>query len=133
MGVRARNRARTLKQGATAAARRVEADIKVNQAAPTDGPSPSEGADSGSHNWLHITVEMPDATTTLDWILWEFDESAELWRIRTDVGTQSIATADSPDGSIIEISGAPRVFIQLLNFSGVFTEGVNVWLSGSSF
>lgn len=130
MATRERNRPESLKQGTTAADRRVLSAVKVNQAAPS---AATDGEDTGSNDWLHIMLEVPDAATSFDWLLWEYDEASELWAIRTDIGTPNVNTSDSPDLSVIQIVGSRRVYVQVLNMVGTFTSGVNLWLSGSTF
>ena len=127
---RARNKAEALVQGATAADRRALVEVQAVNAVPTLA---TDGVNAGSHDWLHIVIELLDAATSLEWELYTWDDASEKWTLRTDLGSTILAVADSPDGSIVQIAGASRVYLRFPTMTGTFTNGVNAWLSGSSF
>ena len=119
----------------TAAKRRARAGIDVTGSPDIDPTSSDPGYNTKSARWLQITVELPDATTTLDWELWLWDHVSAMWCLDTRLGTDGTvsitdADADNPQINLVEIPGVEKVFIKLDNGTGVFTNGANVWLAG---
>lgn len=127
---------RSLKPGDTAADRRVLAALKVANSAPTQGDR-SVGYDTHGQRWLHIEIYLPDVGTSVEWVLHVWSDVSEKWLIDCRPGTAGVVSlaasaTDNPQKSVIEIAGAPRVYLELRNMTGVFTQGVDAWLSASS-
>lgn len=122
-------------EGSTAASRRAIADLQAVNGPPVDVTS---GFSTVGQRWLHIEIELPDAATDVVWKLWVWSDVAELWFVDTRSGTDgevdlAFADGDNPQKNIIEIAGSPRCYIEFTTMNGVFTAGVNVWLSASSY
>jgi hypothetical protein len=123
-------------EATTAAGRRALAGIKAANSAPT---TPAQGIHAHGHRFLHIEVYTPDAGATVDWRLWTFSSASQKWRLDTRFGsspdyaeTVTAGADDNPAWSTAEILGADKVYVELLNFTGTHTLGVDVWLSGYS-
>lgn len=121
-------------EATTAAERRAYSPVKANNGVPT---ADTIGLHTQGRRWLHIIVELPDASTSLTWSLWLWDSVSELWCLDTRLGTAGVvamtdADADNPQHNIVEINGVDKVYIQFAGMTGVFTAGVNVWLSSSN-
>jgi len=114
--------------------RRALKNVNVPSGAAANPTASDKGFNTYGARYLHITVELPDATTTLDWELWLWDHISEKWCLDTRNGTNGTVSladvdADNPQLNIVEIPGVERVFVKLDNGTGTFTNGANVWLS----
>jgi hypothetical protein len=119
-------------RGATAAERRALKDVKAANGAPSNTAPVTRGFNTRNKQYVHVVVELPDAGTSLVWRMYTWDATSERWTLETTLGTAgdvALAVADSPQRTIVEIDAATRVYIELLTFAGVFTEGASVWLS----
>lgn len=119
-------------EATTAAKRRARADVDVT-GSPDSSPTTEEGFGTKGARWLHLRIELPDATTSCDWELWLWDHISSSWELDTrngSGGTVSVTSTDEGNLSIIELPGVERVFVKLDNGAGTFTNGVNVWLGG---
>lgn len=128
-----RGKVASLIEGETPEDRRARKGIKVSDPA---GDPTEYGFETNNPQYLHITIKMPDPSTTLDWQLWYVDETSGEACLDTRLGTggtvsMTEADVDNPQISIIAIAAHDRVWIKLFNFSGTFTAGVDVWLAGS--
>jgi len=121
-------------EASDASGRAARQEIKVSDASGPD--STVVGFNCRGARYVHITVSLPDAGTALDWSLWLYDEVSGKWCLDSRPGTAGVvsiaaASTDNPQYNIIEIAGVSRVWIQLANLTGTFTEGASVWVSGS--
>lgn len=110
--------------------------IKSADAANGEPEGSTAGFFAQGRRWLHIVVSLPDAATSITWKLWTWDSVSELWTLDTRPGTGGTVALsdtddDNPQRNLIEIDGVDRVYIELDDFVGVFTEGVDVWLSAN--
>lgn len=111
--------------------RRAYADITSASAAldVTDG---TLGHPTGHHDNLHVTIELPEASSSIGWTLYTWSAAAELWRAHPTIGTITVTDAQSPDASEIGIAGIDRVHFQFSDPVNM-GDGANLWLEGSSF
>jgi hypothetical protein len=127
---------------ATAAERAIRANIDISAGADSD---PVAGTDLGFNThgaqWLHILAKAGDAGTTFDFEVWLWDVAAGDWYLDTRLGTAGTVTViqtadDHPKGLIVEIAGAPRVFVKLDNNTGTWSgdadKGASIWISHNS-
>ena len=123
----------------TAAERAVRAYVDVDSNPDTD---PVAGTDQGFNThqsqWLHVLAKTEDANATFDLEVWLWDVAAADWYLDTRLGTDGTITvdqagADHPKGFIVEIAGAPKVFVKLDNATGTWAggaaDGASVWIS----
>ena len=119
-------------EATTAAKRRALKDVNVT-GSPMAVPVAQPGFNAKSARWLHVVINMPDATTTMDWSLYLWDALSGKWCLDTRLGTDGVvsmtdADADNPQLNIVEISGVQKVYVRLFNGTGTFTDGADVWL-----
>lgn len=117
--------------------RRVIAAATAAVAAPSNTAALADrekaGWATGGRRWLHILVKV-NTSGSIDWQLWRFNHLSSLWTLDTRIGTAgteslAFADADNPQGTIVEIDGADRVAIRLLNPVGL--GSVDVWLGAA--
>ena len=129
---------------------RIIANYDVSVAGDMDAPTDPaamtdklEGWNTRGARWLHYMVELLDVAATasgVDFQLWLFDGNVRRWYLDTRLGTSGTVTIANTDAGypkkagIIEIAGAERAYLRLLNDTGTWSgdadKGANAWLAG---
>lgn len=125
----------SLVAGATAALRRVLADVSVVNSPPSGVPVSGEAdAIANPGYWdLWVTFDIPDASTSIDVKIWYWSETAQKWTLEDRPGTAGVVTlTDASEAVSIFLEGpaARYLYIELDAMTGIFTTGVSAWVEG---
>jgi hypothetical protein len=125
---------RSLKAGATAAARRVLAGVIAASTAPV---AATAGIPTTSARFLHVVGKLNDGTS-IKIKVWLRDSVSQEWTLDTDLGSNGLVTitqaspTSNPFRGLVEIAGIEEVYVQTLSPVGVLVAGLDVWLAGST-
>ena len=118
----------------TAAERRLLRSVIAANGAPSGISRTGKG--TSGHRFLFVTIKLKDVGTTLKWRLWHLDRVSDEWCLDPRIGGcgegEQFVDADgvfNPQRGIIEVGGIDKVYIELTEMTGVFANGVDVWLA----
>lgn len=120
-----RRRPRSLVSGESPEDRRALVAVKTANSPPTG----IVGFATWHTRYVHLDIKLLDAGESFKWTLWMYLAVSGEWTKHPN-GIDILVNNTTTDGSVLEISGRDRVYIELHTLSvSPLPLGVNAWLA----